>query len=352
MHAGARGRRALLVAAAAWAVAARAADANVLPAALREPALPTPKARHAAMLAVTRAGERLVAAGERGIVLLSDDHGASWRQAQVPVQATLTSVRFVDARVGWAAGHLGTILRTEDGGQHWALQLDGQRAAEQIAQALKGSDERAQRLAQRLLDEGPDKPFFDLEFIDAQRGVAVGAYNFAMETVDGGRHWSPLTPRLPNPKNLHLYAVRAQRGSLFVAGEQGLLLRSDDGGASFQPLPSPYKGSFFGIQAARTGTLVAYGLRGNAFRSADLGANWHKLETGTPASIVAAAELEAGTLVLLSQTGELLASRDDGASFSRIATHAPGAPSAALASARDGALAVASLRGMRRLPAP
>ena len=56
---------------------------------------------------------------------------------------------------------------------------------------------------------------------------------------------------------------------VLLAGEQGLLLKSGDGGASFGALASPYKGSFFGLLAARTGTLVAYGLRGNAFRSAD-----------------------------------------------------------------------------------
>ncbi|HEX7984167.1 MAG TPA: glycosyl hydrolase, partial [Duganella sp.] len=42
------------------------------PAALGQPALVTPKALHAAMLAVGAAGTRLVAAGERGIILYSD----------------------------------------------------------------------------------------------------------------------------------------------------------------------------------------------------------------------------------------------------------------------------------------
>lgn len=37
---------------------------------------------------------RLVAVGERGVVLLSDDGGAHWRQGVVPVSITLTAVRF------------------------------------------------------------------------------------------------------------------------------------------------------------------------------------------------------------------------------------------------------------------
>lgn len=333
------------------AVLALPAVAAEPPAVLREAAITSPKALGAATLAVARAGERLVAAGERGTVLLSDDGGASWRQARVPVQVSLTALRFVDARTGWAAGHLGTILKTEDGGETWVLQIDGARAAALRADVLKGGDERAQKKAQQLLDEGPDKPFFDIEFVDAQRGIVVGAYNLAFATADGGRSWTPLSARLPNPKSLHLYAVRAQRGKLFVAGEQGLLLRSDDGGASFQAIASPYKGSFFGLLAARSGTLLAYGLRGNVFRSADLGTNWQKVEAGTPVSISAAAEFDAGTLALLTQTGEVLASRDDGQSFARSG---PGAavPATGLATAADGSFVVASLRGMRRIAAP
>jgi photosystem II stability/assembly factor-like uncharacterized protein len=225
------------------------------------------------------------------------------------------------------------------------------RAAALQADALKAGDERAQKLAQRIAEEGPDKPFFDIEFLDAQRGIAVGAYGLGFATADGGRSWTPLSTRLPNPKSLHLYAVRALQGKLFIAGEQGLLLRSDDGGTSFSAMASPYKGSFFGLLAARSGTLIAHGLRGNVFRSADLGANWQKVETGVPVSISAATELDGGALVLLTQTGDLLASRDDGRTFTRSG---PGAavPAAGLAVTADGQVAVASLRGMRRVAAP
>ena len=46
---------------------------------------------HTVLQAITQAGQRLVAVGERGLVLLSDDAGKHWRQAQVPVSVTLTA---------------------------------------------------------------------------------------------------------------------------------------------------------------------------------------------------------------------------------------------------------------------
>jgi len=340
---------ALLALAAAAAVGAESASPTTpttpaAPAALGEPALQSAKALGAAMLAVGPAGRRLVAVGERGTVLLSDDAAKSWRQARVPVQVTLTAVRFVNERTGWAAGHLGVILKSDDGGESWVKQFDGVQAAKLVA---AGGDERTKR----FVEEGPDKPFFDLDFADAQHGFAVGAYNLAFATVDGGQTWVPILGRLPNPKSLHLYGVRASGGHVYIAGEQGLLMASADGGASFAALPSAYKGSYFGLLAARSGALIAYGLRGNAWRSSDQGASWSRLDTGLQTSISAALELDGGELALLAQTGELLRSRDDGRSFTKTAPSGGPLPAAGLAAA-DGALVIASLRGMRRQSAP
>jgi photosystem II stability/assembly factor-like uncharacterized protein len=329
------------------ASAVMAGEAAPVPAALGTPALQTSRAQGAATLAVARAGQRLVAAGERGTVLYSNDQGATWTQARVPVQVSLTALCFVDARTGWAVGHLGVILRSDDAGATWALQLDGVRAAAlALAAARTSGDAAALQRAQRLAEEGPDKAFFDVDFADRDHGFAVGAYNQVFATADGGAHWRPAGAAVPNPKGLHLYGVRFVGRQVFLAGEQGLLLRSDDGGASFGALITPYKGSFFGLLAARSGTLLAYGLRGNAWRSADQGASWQRADTGRQeASFSAAAEAPDGRLLLLSQAGELLASRDDGRGFRTQAAVQAGGASVAAA---EGAWVVAGLRGTRR----
>jgi photosystem II stability/assembly factor-like uncharacterized protein len=86
-------------------------------------ASPTALYAKALMLHAARAGKRLVAVGEYGIVIVSDDSGQSWRQAgSVPTRTTLTSVYFVDERQGWAVGHGGVVLASEDGGDTWVRQ--------------------------------------------------------------------------------------------------------------------------------------------------------------------------------------------------------------------------------------
>lgn len=341
----------VLPAAATTGAAPAVAAAPALPAVLSQPALMTPKALGTAQLAVARAGQRLVAVGERGTVLLSDDHGQSWRQAKVPVQSTLTCVSFASARVGWAAGHAGVILRSDDGGESWLRQMDGLAAARlAVAAAQAQGDVRQLAQAQQALGEGADKPFFDLEFIDERRGFAAGAYNLLLATEDGGTTWTSWSHRLPNPRSLHLYGLRVAGDHLVIAGEQGLLLRAARlGAASFEAVASPYKGSFFGLVQAAPGVLVAFGLRGSAYRSTDGGAQWARVETDTPVTLSAGAALADGRFVLASQAGALLLGQARTGTGARTAGHHP-VPITGAVVAGDGALVLSTLRGMHRLP--
>lgn len=274
--------------------------------ALARPAVATALAARSVLLGAARAGSRLVAVGERGIVLLSEDSGKTWRQVPVPVSVGLTAVRFVDAHHGWITGHAGVVLASIDGGQTWVKQLDGRKAAELLLEdARAAGDARAKTEAERLVADGADKPFLDAVFFDAQHGFVVGAYNLAFETRDGGRSWQPISRRLDNPRTLHLYSVRARGDELLVAGEQGMVLRSVDRGRSFQRLSVPYKGSFFTAEMPASGGLLVAGLRGNVWTSQDGGGTWTRLQLPLPmaVSFTASAIDTAGRPLLANQAG-------------------------------------------------
>ena len=207
-----------------------------------KPAELEPLAAASLLLELARAGSRLVAVGERGHVLLSDDDGASWRQAKsVPTRAMLTSVFFADGEYGWAVGHDETILNTVDGGETWTRS-----------------------------HYAPDAqhPLLDLWFANRVSGIAVGAYGAYLTTNDGGRTWNstrfePPPAKVPThdgeaapdegdlPLDYHLNRIIGVGNRLFIAGEAGQLYRSDDRGASWRVLPSPYEGSFFGLVPIR-----------------------------------------------------------------------------------------------------
>jgi photosystem II stability/assembly factor-like uncharacterized protein len=279
--------------------------------ALARPALAARDPAQAVLLGAALAGARVVAVGERGIVVGSDDAGRHWQQAVVPVSVTLTAVRFVDAQHGLAVGHGGVVLGSDDGGRLWTRRLDGQALAQLALTAAQASGDAARiRDARRLVADGADKPLLDLALIDARHALVVGAYGLAFATDDGGQTWVPWMDRLDNPKGLHLYAVRQRGDTVLLAGEQGLVLMSQDGGMHFRRLALPYKGSFFTAELPGPGQLVLAGLRGHVWRSADAGVSWAPLSTPLPVSITGSALRQDGTLLLANQAGQVLALRD------------------------------------------
>ncbi|SEG34963.1 WD40/YVTN/BNR-like repeat-containing protein, partial [Thauera chlorobenzoica] len=343
---------------AAPAAAAPATTGQPVPDLLELPARADVRATSTVQLAVTRAGERLVSVGARGTVLLSDDGGASWRQARaVPASVALTDVCFVDDQRGWAVGHSGIVLHSRDGGETWVRQLDGRQGAQaalEEARALEaaGADgaERRLREAQAMVEDGPDKPLLGVHFADARRGWAVGAYGLALTTDDGGQSWQAFIARLPNPRGKHLYQVRADGARLLIAGEQGALFRSDDGGASFAEVRTPYPGTFFGVLALGPDTLLAYGLRGNVWRSGDGGANWAQIALDQEITLTSGLRLADGAVVLADESGRLLRSDDQGRSFRALEAKAPNAVTA-LVQIEGGALVLSGARGLNRVDA-
>lgn len=275
--------------------------------ALSRPALVVRQPEHGVLLSAVLAGDRVVAVGERGLVLVSDDGGTQWRQVMAPVSVTLTAARFADAAHGVAVGHGGSILTTGDGGLTWTLRLDGRRVAQiALKQAEANGDVAKLKDAQRLVDDGPDKPFLDVAILGEGRMLAVGAYGMAYFSPDGGVTWQPWADRLPNPRGLHLYVIRQHGNTVMVAGEQGLLFRSDDGGASFKSLDSPYRGSWFAGALLDSNQWVIAGLRGNGWLSIDGGVTWKQLLTPIPASITAVERTHDGALLFASQSGHVL----------------------------------------------
>jgi photosystem II stability/assembly factor-like uncharacterized protein len=325
-----------------------------MPGPLSEPATMTPRAAHAMLTRVVQAGDRLVAMGERGLVVLSDDGGRQWRQARVPVSVTLTSASFANAREGWIAGHSGVVLHTSDGGESWAVQTDGVTLAKAtLAQALGLPDDAADRErriqnAQRLVDDGPDKPLLSICFADARRGMVVGAFGLAAVTEDGGKTWTPCRDRLPNPMGLHLYAIAQHDKTWVVAGEQGVLMRSRDDMASFEALTPASERTLFAATATQSGGFVLAGLLGAACRIEPAADAVTAIELPAPLTILSCVELRDGRVMLLAQGGQLFASRDGGAHFAEQPLPRR-VPLTSLIDAADGGLVATSLGGVARL---
>lgn len=287
--------------------------------ALERPAMNSKRAEKSLLLGVSRESGMLVAVGERGIVLLSEDEGRTWMQAQVPVSVTLTSVSFVGKGDGWVTGHGGVLLHTADGGKTWKKIFDGVDVAKLIfdAEVAKNGTEPTPSFveAQRLVADGADKPLLDIRFQTPSTGFLVGAYGVFLRTQDGGKTWSPRQASLPNLQGRHLYKIEFVKDHIYIVGEQGAAYLSSDGGETFKELKSPYRGSFFGAVASHNNDIIIYGLRGNAYRVSRQGSEWVKIDALAPSSFTASKRLSSGSTIIATQNGNLLRSIEGGKSF-------------------------------------
>ena len=282
-----------LLALGAWTTTANAA-VTAVPA--DQYSVESAKASQSLMLDAVHAGARLVAVGDRGHILFSDDQGNTWTQARVPTRQLLTAVFFIDDKRGWAVGHDAQILASVDGGATWTKQFE---------------------------DLAREAPLLDVMFLDARHGFAVGAYGALLETLDGGQHWQDVAERLDNEEQLHLNAIAAVKDAgLFIVGEQGSMFRSSDNGQTWSRVTGPYAGSLFGvIGTTQPRTLLAFGLRGNLLRSTDFGDSWQPIELKAARGqlefgLASATLLDDGSLVLAGNGGSVLRSHDDGQTFS------------------------------------
>ncbi len=278
-------------------------------------------ARQLLLLDITAVGNRLVAVGEQGVILISDDQGESWRQAKVPSSVLLTAVQFVDEKVGWAVGHDGVALQTVDGGESWQVKLDGnqinQTRIHDLNSTIQQWDENrgngdlsledleyALEDAQYALEDGASVPLLDLWFTDRNTGYLAGAYGMFLQTRDGGKSWQSADHLLPNPDRFHLNAIHVTRnGELYLAGEAGSLFKRDGSGNWYQ-LDTGYEGSFFALQEGKD-QLNVMGLRGHLFTSRD-GEQWTQERLPTTSSINAGLSDAQGELILIGQGGLLL----------------------------------------------
>ena len=223
-------------------------------------------------------GDECWAVGERGVVVRSHDGGQSWQATFVPKDCALTSVCFLTNQIGYVGGRTfdsfrrrfrGVLLKTTDGGSSWkniACEFDGGRVGEgKLVGAISAS---------KL------PPITLIRFFDLENAIAIAASDQmhagsrVLATADGGATWKVLegdnararwksgaflTPRdgivagdgnasgvvvgsrvitaeQPGYNLREVSGASLNRdGSGWLAGSNGLLLGSLDGGVTWKP---------------------------------------------------------------------------------------------------------------------
>lgn len=196
------------------------------------------------------------AAGEVGTLLVTSDGGANWRRQRFYLSERALDVAFCDQRSGWLITNGGAVLATADGGAAW--KVVGKQ--ELGMKALAASDSRHAWIVAREADDtgGPQKAVVlrtsdggntwsrsgfgdaqlaDVAFADARHGVVI-ALDRIWTTRDGGRTW-----RLRRQLDMTVLTsvVAGDSGHAWVAGwgtldGVPLVYATEDGGLRWRRL--------------------------------------------------------------------------------------------------------------------
>jgi len=223
------------------------------------------------------------AAGEVGTLLVTADGGADWRRQQFFLSERGVDVAFTDARDGWLITDAGAMLTTTDGGAAWkvvgkvGLQMKAIAATDAqhawVVASSGGAAEPGKPVLLRTSDGGKtwkraagafgDAQFADVAFADARHGVLV-ALDRVWVTHDGGRRW-----QLSRQQGMSVLtsACSGDASTFWVAGWGTLdgapfVLVTRDGGSSWRRLSIDVRAPSAG--ALQAGQLAVAGARGPA----------------------------------------------------------------------------------------
>lgn len=235
---------------------------------------------------------------------VSADDRPHWHTQDTPTAAQLRDVSVVDARIAWAAGDDGVVLRTTDGGRRWRPAgpddasgmafRDIEAFSSRSAVALSSGPGAASRIYRTddgghnwtLQYQGHDgqPPLACMGFWNGDQGVLLGEPRngtYALRvTTDGGAHWKRM-PRKDRPEALEnervlgsgqncMATIGNGRATFAVGnGEQARVIASDDSLSGWRSVEMPHLAR---MQPGAIGMLLRGGQSGFAASGAASGA--------------------------------------------------------------------------------
>ena len=205
----------------------------------------------------------------------SPDGGNTWEFKPLQTDGSiLSAITFVDDQVGWAVGWGGLVMRSSNGGESWERVETPTHAALDAVQFANRS----------------------VGYIAGSTGVydkVTGTSTFGvviLRTTDGGKTWGTC---YEDDKTGSVFKMATPSDLVAVVLLGGThQIRSEDGGASWQPLSidnAKISSLIFNVD----GTGWAVGESGAMYRSSDQGKRWEKLE-GLPKSLLSKSWLSVG----------------------------------------------------------
>lgn len=136
-----------------------------------------------------------------GMILSSEDWGASWQRRGEEVDVAWNDIAFADDQTVWVVGEFGSMMTSPDAGASW--------------QEVEPASERS---------------LMAIAFRNPQTAVAVGLDGLILRTTDGGHSWDSVDADTP----LHLFDVVWDGEKWIAVGAMGVVVVGSENAESWQ----------------------------------------------------------------------------------------------------------------------
>ncbi|WP_421881023.1 photosystem II stability/assembly factor-like protein [Methylibium sp.] len=208
--------------------------------------------KHLALMAVAMREGRCIAVGQTGIVFTAADC-RNWELVLPLTKARLLAVAVNRQGVAYAVGAFGTILKSSDWGQSWAVQT------------VDWST---------ITEDGAEPHLYDIHVADDGTVTAVGEFELVMRSSDG-KQWKALHK---GERSLFGLSVVEGGTKMYATGQSGALLSSADGGVTWESHKTGTGAILTGVHATAQGEVLASGINAVVL-SRDGGASWSPLNS-------------------------------------------------------------------------
>jgi len=212
-----------------------------------------------------------------------------WLKASSGTKNNLNGISFPSDELGFACGEQGTILKSTNYGADWIELLPK---------------------VDSLIT------FTDINFLSSNLGLVVSDDGRILRTEDGGNTWQIIL----SLKGENFFRIYENKGTSFICGAKGTILKSNNGGYTFRRVNSNTANLLFTIFFIDQSTGFAVGWNGTFLKTTDQGENWVNQNKFTDTYLRDIFFVDKSNGIVIAGGGDVFKTSDGGVAWEKVSS--------------------------------